>query len=88
LDIRLFYKTQRELAIAINTLIDSYWNSEVNEEELIKSISEIYINNSLKVYKNDQFTTVLKQHCGKRRLDVVSRVLEMSRIRNTASINE
>lgn len=88
MEVRLFYKTQRELAVTLNSLVDAYWIGEINEEALVKNVSEVYINNSLKVYKDGQFTTVLKQQCGKRRLDVVSRVLEMSRIRNTASINE
>jgi uncharacterized protein (TIGR04540 family) len=81
LDLKLFYKTQRELAIALNFLIDAYWESQVTEETLIGRISDIYINNPEKVLKDHQFTTVLKQHCGKRRLQVVSKVLEMHKLK-------
>lgn len=76
--IKLFYKTQRELAQSINSLIDSYWDDQLGEDVLIKSISDIYSNNENKVLKNGNFTTVLKQQCGKRRLEVVERVLHMN----------
>lgn len=76
--IKLFYKTQRELAQSINSLIDSYWDDQLGEDLLIKSISDIYSNNENKVLKNGDFTTVLKQQCGKRRLEIVERVLHMN----------
>jgi uncharacterized protein (TIGR04540 family) len=76
--VKLFYKTQRELAYAINGVIDAYWESEVSEEVLMKSISDLYSNNENKVWKSGKFTTVLKQQCGKRRLDIVERVLHMN----------
>ena len=76
--VKLFYKTQRELAQSINSLIDSYWDDQLGEDLLIKSISDIYSNNEKKVLKNGDFTTVLKQQCGKRRLEIVERVLHMN----------
>lgn len=76
--IKLFYKTQRELAQSINALIDAYWHNELDEDVLIKSITDIYTNNEKKVLKNGDFTTVLKQQCGKRRLEIVDRVLHMN----------
>lgn len=77
--IKLFYKTQRELAQSINSLIDSYWDDQLGEDVLIKSISDIYSNNENKVLKNGDFTTVLKQQCGKRRLEIVERVLHINK---------
>jgi len=78
MNVKLFNKTQRELAQSINSLIDAYWENELGEDVLIKSISDIYSNNENKVLKNGDFTTVLKQQCGKRRLEIVDRVLHMN----------
>lgn len=76
LQVKLFYKTQRELAFALNGLVDAYWNDELNEETLIKSVHDVYINNPGKVIKEEDFTTVLKQQCGKRRLEVIERIIK------------
>lgn len=75
LQVKLFYKTQRELAVALNEVVDAYWDNELNEETLLKTISEMYINNPNKIHKENGFTTVLKQQCGKRRLEVIERIL-------------
>ncbi|WP_232336771.1 TIGR04540 family protein [Planococcus lenghuensis] len=77
LEVKLFYRTQRDLAIALNQLIDSYFEEEIPERKLIENIVTIHENNKHKLVKNHQFTTVIQQHCGKRRLAVVERVLEM-----------
>ncbi len=78
MEIKMFYKTQRELADVINKLIDSYWNGEIKEEFLISQVSALYINNPSKITKNSEFTTIIRQQCGKRRLEVVERILSIS----------
>lgn len=78
MEIKMFYKTQRELADVINKLMDSYWNGEIKEEFLISQVSTLYINNPSKIMKNSEFTTIIKQQCGKRRLEVVERILNIS----------
>ncbi|MDN4095594.1 TIGR04540 family protein [Brevibacillus agri] len=78
LEIKLFYKTQRELASALNGIVDSYWENVLNEEDLIKNVLEIYANNTKKILKHNEFTTILKQQCGKRRLEVIGRILHMN----------
>jgi uncharacterized protein (TIGR04540 family) len=80
LEVKLFYKTQRDLAVALNGLIDAYWDNEVNEDVFVNKIVELYTNNSNKLYKNKEFTTILKQQCGKRRLEVVGQVLSNKRL--------
>ncbi|WP_235540626.1 TIGR04540 family protein [Paenibacillus sp. Root52] len=75
LELKLFYKTQRELATALNEIVNAYWDNSVSEDSLMQCISNIYINNPNKILKQEQFTTILKQQCGKRRLEVVERVL-------------
>ncbi|WP_367613795.1 TIGR04540 family protein [Heyndrickxia ginsengihumi] len=73
---KLFYKTQRDLAVTLNGIIDAYWNNELNEETLIKIVHDVYINNPDKVLKDGNFTTVLKQQCGKRRLEVIDKIIK------------
>jgi uncharacterized protein (TIGR04540 family) len=76
LQVKLFYKTQRELAVSLNSLIDGYWENSIAEDILIKSVSNIYINNPSKLLKEGTFTTVLRQQCGKRRLEVIEQILK------------
>jgi len=77
MEIKSFYKNQRELAGALSKVIDMYWNSEIPEIEMMDSIIRIVENNKSKVFADEkgEFTTVLRQQCGKRRLEVVSKVL-------------
>lgn len=73
----MFYRTQRDVATAINKLVDAYWNEEIIEQKLIDSVQDIHINNKEKLIKNNNFTKVIQQHCGKRRLVIIERILEM-----------
>lgn len=77
MEIKMFYKTQREIAEVLNELIDSYWDNELEEDKLINDIKALYVNNDTKIFKNGNFTTILKQQCGKRRLEVVEKLLEL-----------
>lgn len=79
LEIKLFYKTQRELANILNKIVDEYWNNNINQDELIQHIQTLFVNNPGKIKKGDQFTTILQQVCGKRRLEVINRVLIMNK---------
>lgn len=76
MEIKMFYKTQREIAQVINKLIDSYWNDEISEDFLIEKINSLYVNNPAKIKKNNDFTTIIKQQCGKRRLEVVRKIIK------------
>ncbi|WP_208587262.1 TIGR04540 family protein [Gracilibacillus suaedae] len=74
--VKLFQKTQRDLAASINEVIDKYWEDEIDEDQMIKTIQQLYAINQAKMVKGDKYTTVIRQQCGKRRLDIVSKVLE------------
>ena len=63
MELKRFYRTQRELAIALNQLIDSYWRNEINEDELMDNIKGIYENNNDKLLKNNEYTKVVLQQC-------------------------
>lgn len=72
--VKKFYRTQREVAAVINEIVDEYWVDNLTDEELEENIIMIYKNNQRKIIKNDDFTTILKQQCGKNRLAVVSKI--------------
>ncbi|MFT5872636.1 MAG: hypothetical protein ACI8WT_001572 [Clostridium sp.] len=75
-----FYKSQREVADAFNLLIDGYWSNEVCEEVFIENVKKIAENNETKVFtKKGQFPAILIQKCGKRRLEVISKILEVEK---------
>jgi uncharacterized protein (TIGR04540 family) len=76
-EIKMFYRTQREMAVAINQLVDAYWQDEIKEQGLIQGVKNIYDNNQDKLIKNNQFTKVVQQQCGKRRLAIIERVLKI-----------
>ncbi|CAG9609142.1 TIGR04540 family protein [Pseudoneobacillus rhizosphaerae] len=76
MQVKLFYKTQRELAVSLNGIVDAYWNNEINEDTLIQNVQDVYINNPSKMLKEEDFTKVLQQQCGKRRLEVIDRIIK------------
>lgn len=78
MEIKMFYKTQREIAEVINELVDSYWDNGIEEAELVSHLKTLHSNNSSKMLKNEQFTTILKQQCGKRRLEIVDKIIKMN----------
>jgi len=73
--VKKFYRTQREVAVVINEIVDEYWVNKLTDEELEENITMIYKNNQRKIIKNDDFTTILKQQCGKNRLTVVANII-------------
>lgn len=77
MEVKLFYRTQRDLATAVNQVIDAYWREEIGEQELVNLIKRLHLNNPSKMTKGDYFTTVIQQQCGKRRLTVVERILKI-----------
>jgi uncharacterized protein (TIGR04540 family) len=76
LQVKLFYKTQRDLAVSLNEVIDAYWDNQIDEHILINSINDLYIHNSGKVIKDGKYTTVVQQQCGKRRLEVIDKIIK------------
>lgn len=76
LELRLFYRTQRDLAIALNQLVDAYWQEEIKEDELIEGVKSMYEYNREKLIKDNEFTKVIQQQSGKRRLALIGKILE------------
>ncbi|MBT2571471.1 TIGR04540 family protein [Planococcus sp. ISL-110] len=78
MEVKLFYRTQRDLAMALNKLVDAYWEEEIREHELIEGVKTMYKNNQSKLIKNNEFTKVVQQQSGKRRLVIIKRILEIN----------
>jgi uncharacterized protein (TIGR04540 family) len=76
LEVKLFQKTQRDMASVINQLIDSYWKDEISEQNLFDKVNALHTNNPDKLIKRNRFTTVIQQQCGKRRLEIVKRIIK------------
>lgn len=72
--VKKFYRTQREVASVINEIIDEYWADKLTDEDLEQNMTMIYENNRDKIIKNNEYTTIIKQQCGKNRLAVVSKI--------------
>jgi len=75
LEIKLFYKSQKEIANILNILVDKYLNNEIEENDFIGSVNRIFGNNASKIMKNNEFTSVILQRCGKRRMEILSKVI-------------
>ncbi|MEK5442550.1 TIGR04540 family protein [Fredinandcohnia sp. FSL W7-1320] len=76
MEIKLFQKTQRDLAASINNVIDRYWEDEIDESKMIELIQKLYAINKSKFIKEGKYTTILRQQCGKRRLEVIDQVID------------
>ncbi|WP_412760730.1 TIGR04540 family protein [Peribacillus frigoritolerans] len=77
ISINTFCKNQKEASALINTVIDQYWEKTINEEEMITRIKTIALNNESLILKNRSFTMTVKQVCGKRRLEIVSKIINL-----------
>lgn len=78
MEIKTFYKSQLEVAAVLVDIIDAYLENRVQEKVMIDNINNIVKNNKEKVMKENEFTTVVKQKVGKRRLSIISKILELS----------
>lgn len=78
MEVKKFYRTQREVASVINEIVDDYWVDNLTDEELEKNVTMIYQNNQDKIIKNNDYTTIIKQQCGKNRLAIVSRIIDFN----------
>ncbi len=77
MEFKLFHRTQRDLASAVNKTIDDHWNNKISEQKMIVYIKALHENNTNKFVKNQRFTTIIQQQCGKRRLEIVNKILNI-----------
>lgn len=79
MNVKLFYKSQLDLAQAINKLINNYWENNIDETSLIEDLQKIIESNKEKVFKDNQYTKVIMQRCGKRRLELLDKILNINK---------
>lgn len=78
MEVKKFYHPQREVASVINEIVDDYWVDKLSDEELEVNLMMMYKNNQDKIIKNENYTTILRQQCGKNRLAVVSKIIDFN----------
>ncbi len=75
-----YFKNQSDLAETLKTVIDKYWDMEVDENEFIEYLKQVAKNNQELLYKNDDYTTVVKQKLGIKRLGLLNKILKNTQI--------
>ncbi|MEQ8155734.1 MAG: TIGR04540 family protein [Clostridiaceae bacterium] len=75
-NIKTFFKNQKEAAETINYVINSYWENKIDEKDMIELLKSIMRNNDSLIFKDNEFVTLLKQKCGKRRLEIALKIKE------------
>lgn len=73
---RTYFKTQRDLASGLKEAIDKYWNLEIEEKEFIEYIIEVANKNEKRLYKDKDYTGIIKQRLGIYRLELLDKILK------------
>lgn len=71
-----FFKNQEDVSKQLKLLIDQYWDLDLTEEILVASVKDIIDNNKELVYKDGQYTKVLEQRLGDKRLLLIDKILK------------
>lgn len=71
-----YFKSQKDLANALINLIDSYWCNEINEQLFLKRVNEIVSKNIEKVYSEEEYTSIMRQRLGKKRIELLDKILK------------
>ena len=72
-----YFKSQKDLAEVLKSVIDDYWNFKLSEAELIKYLSQVYDNNKDKIVNEKGIASVLSQRLGKKRLNIFIKILKL-----------
>lgn len=76
-----YFKSQKDLALALIQLIDNYWNNELSEENLISKLSELSAKNKEKLMVDNEYSSVVKQRLGKRRIDLLNKIIKQTGVK-------
>lgn len=71
-----FYKSQKDVAQALKLLIDDYWELKIEEDIFINRLNQIIKNNQDMVFKENDFTSQVKQRLGKKRTELILKITE------------
>ena len=70
-----YFKSQKDFAKALIIQIDLYWENETQEYEFIDRIQELVLKNKEKLFQQGDYTSIIKQRLGKRRIQLLNKVL-------------
>jgi uncharacterized protein (TIGR04540 family) len=73
-----YFKSQKDLAEALIKSIDAYWNYELAEEDLLSQVNEYILKNKEKMYGTNDYTSVIKQRLGKKRIELLNKLLKQT----------
>ena len=74
--IRLYYKSQSALGMALRDYIDMYFQNKIQDEELEEKIMEVVEANKEKFYNDDlEIASKPKLILGKTRLEVLNKII-------------
>ncbi|MDU5082836.1 TIGR04540 family protein [uncultured Tissierella sp.] len=71
-----YFKNQSDLSNALISVIDKYWALQINEEEFITYLKQVAENNEEMLFKNNGYTTIVKQKLGIKRLNLLEKILK------------
>lgn len=71
-----YYKTQLDIAIALKVLVDKYWDMNLIESDFIKDVKKLAEANMELIFKENEYTSVLKQRLGTKRLALLDKILD------------
>lgn len=70
-----YFKSQRDLANALINIIDLYWSQQLSENEMIEKILEIVTKNMDMMFKGNDYTSVVNQRLGKKRIRILNKII-------------
>lgn len=71
-----YYKNQLDLAMSLKGCVDNYWALKIDEVDFISFIGQVNENNKDLLFNVDgNYTTVVKQRLGIKRLRLIDKVL-------------
>jgi len=71
-----YFKSQKDLSEALITIIDDYWALNIEEDDFIQYIKQIFNNNKDKIINNNSLTAIVRQRLGKKRIMLLSKILD------------
>ena len=70
-----YFKNQKDLAQELKNIIDSYWNKQLLENEMIEKISDIVGKNRDMMFNGSEYTSVVSQRLGKKRIRMINKII-------------
>lgn len=74
----MYFKNQRDFARALIEIIDSYWAKKITEKELHSKLVAHIEKNPEKTFDGEDYTSILKQRLGKKRIILLNKILNRS----------